>query len=59
MDTDKLTNYQHLIKGDEVKCSVCGEGYYKPINNVAVSTATQFKCEKCGNVLIACKKLVI
>ena len=59
MYTDKLTNYQRLIKGDKVKCSVCGKGYYKPLYNFDVKTATQFTCEKCGNMLIACKKLEI
>ncbi len=56
---DKLDKYKRLINGEQVKCSICNEGYFKPMYNVDVKICTHFKCDKCGGYFIATKKLIL
>ena len=41
---------ERLRKGEKIKCTDCQKGYYTT-NTEDVSTAHEFRCNKCNSVL--------
>lgn len=41
---------ERLRKGEKIKCTDCQKGYYAT-NTEDVSTAREFRCNKCNSVL--------
>lgn len=54
-NVDVLIRLQH---GDKIKCLNCGNSYYTAFGDVDnMEKCCHFKCESCGDMVIATKKL--
>lgn len=57
MKTQNTNSFEKLQNGDKVKCLKCSIGYYRPFGKIDnIKKCYHFKCENCGDMLIATKR---
>lgn len=58
MDINTMDKLKKLNNGQDVECSMCNNGHYRPIGG-SYENCHHFKCDNCGEMIIATKKLKI
>lgn len=58
MDSENIDILKKLQNGETVECLECKKGYYAPHDNITdIKQCCHFKCNHCGNMVIATKRI--
>ncbi len=58
---DIIKNFKKLHASEEVRCSNCEKGFYRPVGSgyEDLKKCHQFKCDECGDYMCETVKLIL